>query len=109
MTQQVNWKQVKVAVFSPDSQNTPTRLRIDQVPLSIKSISGERVTYVAKGTSKTATTHVKNLTVADSDTQAVDRTKYSAMQVKFKIKKTDIFRTPQVFFMYLFMGLHLGR
>jgi hypothetical protein len=101
MTQQVNWKQVKVAVFSPDSQNTPTRLRIDQVPLSIKGISGERVTYVAKGTSKTATTHVKNLTVADSDTQAVDRTKYSAMQVKFKIKKTDIFRTPLVFFMYL--------
>ena len=71
----VDWNKVKVAVFSPDSQHTPTRLRIDQVPLSIKGISGERVTYVAKGTSKTATTHVKNLSVADSDTQAVDRTK----------------------------------
>jgi hypothetical protein len=56
---------------------------------------------MAKGASKTATTDVKNLTPASSDKQAVDRTKYGAMQVKFKITKTDIFRTPQVFFMYM--------
>ena len=90
-----------MAVFSPASQNTPTRLRIDQVPLSIKGISGERVTFLAKGASKTSTPHVKNLTPASTDKQAIDHSKYVAMQVKYKIKNTYIFLTPLVFFQYM--------
>ena len=107
----VDWSKVKTAVFSPESSNTPTKLRIDQVPLYIQGMSGDRIEYIAHGSDKVVSTDKKNLLAVADDYQPIDRSKYAAMQKKFKLKPSDIFKTPSVFFLYMsaMLGYHDSR
>ena len=63
----VDWSKVKTAVFSPESSNTPTKLRIDQVPLYIQGMSGDRIEYKAHGSDKVVSTDKKNLLAVADD------------------------------------------